>query len=209
MAACPNRSHSCWPPFHSDRNLTMSTISTSDFKNGMTIELSEGLFQLQEFQHVKPGKGGAFVRTTLKNVRTGAVVDKTFRAGEKVESAFIEKREKQYLYRDGEGFAVMDNETFEQLTVAPESMSDAANYITEGSSLVFLMYGDEIVGTDLPASVELEVTETEPGLQGDRVSGARKPATCETGLIVQVPLFVNVGERIKIDTRSGEYQTRA
>ncbi len=187
----------------------MSTISTSDFKNGMTIELSEGLFQLQEFQHVKPGKGGAFVRTTLKNVRTGAVVDKTFRAGEKVESAFIEKREKQYLYRDGEGFAVMDNETFEQLTVAPESMSDAANYITEGSSLVFLMYGDEIVGTDLPASVELEVTETEPGLQGDRVSGARKPATCETGLIVQVPLFVNVGERIKIDTRSGEYQTRA
>lgn len=209
MAIVPKCSHRYWPPTHPDRNLPMSTISTSDFKNGMTIELSEGLFQLQEFQHVKPGKGGAFVRTTLKNVRTGAVVDKTFRAGEKVESAFIEKREKQYLYRDGDGFAVMDNETFEQLTVSAESMSEAANYITEGSSLVFLMYGDEIVGTDMPASVELEVTETEPGLQGDRVSGARKPATCETGLIVQVPLFVNVGERIKIDTRSGEYQTRA
>ncbi len=187
----------------------MASISTSDFKNGMTMDLTDGLFQIQDFQHVKPGKGGAFVRTTLKNVRTGAVVDRTFRAGEKMESAFIEKRDQQYLYRDGDGFAVMDNETFEQLTVPESSMGDAANYITEGSTVTFLMYGDEIVGTDLPASVELEITETEPGLQGDRVSGARKPATLETGHVVQVPLFVGPGERIKVDTRTGEYQTRA
>ncbi len=187
----------------------MATISTNDFKNGMTIELSEGLFQIQSFQHVKPGKGGAFVRSTLRNVRTGAVVDRTFRAGEKMENAFIEKRDKQYLYRDGEGYAVMDNETFEQSTVSPEAMAEAANFITEGESVTFLMYGDEIVGTDLPASVELTISETEPGVQGDRVSGARKPATLETGLVVQVPLFVEQGSRIKVDTRTGEYQTRA
>ena len=187
----------------------MASISTNDFKNGMTVDLSDGLFQIQEFQHVKPGKGGAFVRSTLRNVRTGAVVDRTFRAGEKMESAFIEKREKQYLYRDGDGFAVMDSETFEQATVAPKVIGDAGSFITEGMQITFLMYGDEVIGTDLPSSVELEVTETEPGLQGDRVSGARKPATLETGLVVQVPLFVSEGERIKVDTRSGEYQTRA
>ncbi len=173
------------------------------------MELPEGLFQIQDFQHVKPGKGGAFVRTTLKNARTGAVVDKTFRAGEKVESAFIEKRDQQYLYRDGADFAVMDNETFEQLSVPASSMGDAGNYITEGATVTFLMYGDEIIGTDLPASVELTVTETDPGVQGDRVSGARKPATLETGLIIQVPLFIEPGQRIKVDTRTGEYQTRA
>lgn len=187
----------------------MATISTSDFKNGMTMELPEGLFQIQDFQHVKPGKGGAFVRTTLKNARTGAVIDRTFRAGEKVESAFIEKREQQYLYRDGTDFAVMDNETFEQSSVSIEAMGDAGNYITEGSSVTFLMYGDEIIGTDLPASVELTISDTDPGLQGDRVSGARKPATLETGLVIQVPLFVGPGERVKVDTRTGEYQTRA
>lgn len=187
----------------------MATISTSDFKNGMTMELPEGLFQIQDFQHVKPGKGGAFVRTTLKNSRTGAVVDKTFRAGEKVESAFIEKRDQQFLYRDGDDYAVMDNETFEQSTVPEATMGDAGNYIVEGSTVTFLMYGDEIIGTDLPASVELTITETEPGVQGDRVSGARKPATLETGLIIQVPLFVEPGGRVKVDTRTGEYQTRA
>ena len=187
----------------------MASMSTSDFKNGMHMELSDGLFQIQDFQHVKPGKGGAFVRTTLRNVRTGAVVDRTFRAGEKMESAFIEKREKQYLYRDGDGYAVMDTETFEQITVAADAMGEAANFVTEGQSVVFLMYGDEIIGTDLPASVELEITETEPGVQGDRVSGARKPATLETGLVIQVPLFVGPGERVKVDTRTGDYQTRA
>ncbi|MDH3292737.1 MAG: elongation factor P [Acidimicrobiia bacterium] len=187
----------------------MASISTNDFKNGMTVELADGLFQIQEFQHVKPGKGGAFVRSTLRNVRTGAVIDRTFRAGEKMESAYIEKRDKQYLYHDGDGFAVMDSETFEQTTVSPEAMAEAANYVAEGARITFLMYGDEIIGTDLPASVELTVTETEPGVQGDRVSGARKPATLETGLVVQVPLFVNEGDRIKVDTRTAEYQTRA
>ncbi len=187
----------------------MPNISTNDFKNGMSIELADGLFQIQEFQHVKPGKGGAFVRSTLRNLRSGAVIDRTFRAGEKMESAFIEKREQQFLYRDDVDFVVMDNETFEQLTVPEAVMGDAGKFLTEGSSIVLLMYGSEIVGTDLPASVELEVTDTEPGFQGDRVSGARKPATLETGLVIQVPLFVEVGGRVKVDTRSGEYLTRA
>jgi len=187
----------------------MPTISTADFKNGMAVEIPEGLCQILEFQHVKPGKGGAFVRTQLKNLRTGAVIDKTFRAGEKMNSAFIEKREQQFLYRDGADFIVMDNETFEQLTVPEAVMGTAGNYLTEGSTIVLLMFGDEIVGNDLPASVDLEVVETEPGIQGDRVSGARKPATLETGLVVQVPLFVEIGGRVKVDTRSGEYLTRA
>lgn len=187
----------------------MATVSTNDLRNGMTLELPEGLFQVVEFQHVKPGKGGAFVRTTLRNVRTGAVVDRTFRAAEKVERAHIDKREKQFLYRNGDDFVFMDNETFDQLEVPEKALGDAANYVTEGSGVTLLMFGDEIVGTDIPASVELNVTDTEPGIQGDRVSGARKPATLETGLVLQVPLFVNVGDRIKVDTRSGEYLTRA
>jgi elongation factor P len=184
-------------------------ISTNDFKNGMTLNLPEGLFQISEFQHVKPGKGGAFVRTTLKNVRTGAVVDRTFRAGEKVEQAVIEKREMQFLYREGDQYVFMDTTSYEQLYVGPESLGDAANYLIESSNAVLQLYGGEIVGVDLPASVELTIAETEPGVQGDRVSGARKPATLETGLVVQVPLFVNPGDRIKVDTRSGEYLTRA
>jgi elongation factor P len=184
-------------------------ISTNDFKNGMTLNLPEGLFQISEFQHVKPGKGGAYVRTTLKNVRTGAVVDRTFRAGEKVEQAVIEKREMQFLYREGDQYVFMDTTSYEQLYVGPESLGDAANYLIESSNAVLQLYGGEIVGVDLPASVELTIAETEPGVQGDRVSGARKPATLETGLVVQVPLFVNPGDRIKVDTRSGEYLTRA
>jgi elongation factor P len=184
-------------------------ITTNDLKNGMSLNLPEGLFQVVEFQHVKPGKGGAFVRTTLRNVRTGAVVDRTFRGAEKVEQAVIDKREMQFLYRDGDGFVFMDNATYDQITVSPEALADAAGYLIAGNTAMLQLYGDEIVGTELPASVELTVTDTEPGLQGDRVSGARKPATMETGLVVQVPLFVNVGEKLKIDTRSGEYLTRA
>ena len=187
----------------------MATVSTNDLRNGMTLELSEGLFQVVEFQHVKPGKGGAFVRTTLRNVRSGGVVDRTFRAAEKVERAHIDKREKQFLYRDGSDLVFMDNETFDQVNVPEASLGDAAGYLTEGASVTLQMFGDEIVGTDLPASVELTVADTEPGLQGDRVSGARKPATLETGLVIQVPLFVNVGDRVKVDTRSGDYLTRA
>ncbi|MGE3620039.1 MAG: elongation factor P [Acidimicrobiia bacterium] len=187
----------------------MPTVSTNDLKRGMTLALSEGLFQVVDFQHVKPGKGGAFVRTTLRNARSGAQLDRTFRADEKLEQAVIEKKEMQYLYRDGEDYVFMDSETYEQLQVGPSSLGDSASYVVDGSTVVLQMYGDEIVGTDLPAAVELSVSATEPGVQGDRVSGARKPATLETGLVVQVPLFVNEGDRIRVDTRSGEYITRA
>ena len=187
----------------------MPTITVNDLKNGMALDLDDGLFEVVEFQHVKPGKGGAFVRTTLKNVRSGAVVDRTFRGGEKVERAMIDKREMQFLYRAGEDYVFMDNTTYDQLNVGPEALGEAANYMVEGSAAVLQMYEVEIVGVDLPAAVELNITETEPGVQGDRVSGARKPATLETGLIVQVPLFVEPGDRIKVDTRSGEYLTRA
>ncbi|MGY6502300.1 MAG: elongation factor P [Acidimicrobiales bacterium] len=187
----------------------MAAISTNDLKNGMTLEIDGALFTVIEFQHVKPGKGGAFVRTKLKNARTGAVVDRTFRADEKVERAIIDKREMQYLYRDGTDFVFMDNSTYDQLHVAEETLGDAVGFMTESATAVLGMYGSEIVGVELPASVELTVTETEPGMQGDRVSGARKPATLETGLVVQVPLFVNIGDRLKVDTRSGEYLTRA
>jgi elongation factor P len=162
-----------------------------------------------EFQHVKPGKGGAFVRTKLKNYRTGAVLDRTFRADEKVPLAVIDKREMQFLYREGDDYVFMDNESYDQLHVAPTSLGDAVKYLKEGDSAILPMYKDEVVGVDLPAAVELEVTETEPGIQGDRVSGARKPAVLETGITVQVPLFVESGERIKVDTRTGEYLTRA
>jgi elongation factor P len=187
----------------------MPAITTNDIKNGMTLELDGGLFQIVEFQHVKPGKGHAFVRTTLKNVRTGAVVDRTFRAGEKVERAVIDKREMQFLYRDAGDYVFMDNTSYDQISVSPDQLGTAANYVVDGSTAILNMYGDEVVGTELPASVELAIAETEPGVQGDRVSGARKPATLETGLVVQVPLFVNPGDRIKVDTRSGEYLTRA
>lgn len=184
-------------------------LTTNDLKNGMTLNFPEGLFQVVEFQHVKPGKGGAFVRTTLKNVRTGAVIDRTFRAGEKVEQAVIDKREMQFLYRDGDDFVFMDNSSYEQQHVTPAALGNAASYIVDGSTVVLQTYGSEIVGVDLPASVELNVADTEPGVQGDRVSGARKPATLQTGLIVQVPLFINPGDRLRVDTRSGEYISKA
>ena len=184
-------------------------ITTNDLKNGMTLDLPEGLFQVVEFQHVKPGKGGAFVRTTLKNVRTGAVLERTYRAGERMERAIIDKADMQYLYNDGTDYVFMNNDTYEQLTVSPATLGDSAKYIVDGSTAVMLMYGDEVIGVDLPAAVELTITDTEPGLQGDRVSGAKKPATLETGLVVQVPLFIEPGERIKVDTRTGEFISRA
>jgi elongation factor P len=185
------------------------SISTNDLKNGMALNLPEGLMTVVEFQHVKPGKGGAFVRTKLKNVRSGAVLDRTFRADEKVALAVIDKRDMQFLYREGTDYVFMDNETYDQLHVADSNVGNAVNYLKEGDTAVLPMYKDEVIGVDLPAAVELEVRDTEPGIQGDRVSGARKPATLETGLVVQVPLFVNPGERIKVDTRTGEYLSRA
>ncbi len=184
-------------------------LSTNDLRNGMTLDLPEGLFSVVEFQHVKPGKGGAFVRTKLRNTRTKAVIERTFRADEKVEQAVIEKREMQYLYKDGAHYVFMDNTSYEQLSVEASSLGEAPSYLKEGDSAILQMYDGEIVDVDLPAAVELAVTETEPGIQGDRVSGARKPATLETGRVVQVPLFVNPGDRIKVDTRSCEYLTRA
>ncbi|HEX5945863.1 MAG TPA: elongation factor P [Acidimicrobiales bacterium] len=187
----------------------MAATTTNDLKTGMTLDLPEGLFQVVDFQHVKPGKGPAFVRTKLRNARSGGTLDKTFRADERVEQAVVDKRDMQFLYRDGTDYVFMDNTTYEQINVGPAVLGDATNYIVDGSTVVLQFYKDEIIGTDLPAAVELTVAETEPGIQGDRVSGARKPATLETGLVVQVPLFVNQGERIKVDTRSAEYLTRA
>jgi len=185
------------------------SISTNDLKNGMALALPEGLMTVVEFQHVKPGKGGAFVRTRLKNYRTGAVLDRTFRADEKVPLAVIDKREMQYLYREGAALVFMDSESYDQIHVDSESLGDAVRYLKEGDSAILPMYEGQVVGVELPAAVELKVTETEPGVQGDRVSGARKPATLETGLVVQVPLFIEPGETVKVDTRSGEYLARA
>jgi elongation factor P len=183
-------------------------LSTNDLRNGMSLDLPDGLYSVVEFQHVKPGKGGAFVRTKLRNVRTKAVVERTFRADEKVEQAVIDKREMQYLYRDQGQYVFMDNESYDQMHVDSSTLATAASYLKEGDSAILQMYDGEIVGVELPATVELTIAETEPGLQGDRVSGGRKPATLETGLVVQVPLFVNPGDRIRVDTRTGEYNTR-
>ena len=184
-------------------------VSTNDLKNGMSLDLPEGLFSVVEFQHVKPGKGGAFVRTKLKNVRSGAVIERTYRADEKLEQAIIDKRDMQFLYRDGTDYVFMDKTNYEQMQADPDTLGEAPNYLKEGDAVNLQMYNNEIVGVELPAAVELTVTETEPGMQGDRVSGARKPATLQTGHVVQVPLFVNIGDVIKVDTRSGEYLTRA
>jgi elongation factor P len=186
------------------------SVSTNDLKNGMALDLpAEGLVTVVEFQHVKPGKGGAFVRTKLKKVQSGAVLERTFRADEKVPLAMIDKREMQYLYREGNALVFMDTETYEQLHVDGGDLGSAVDYVKEGDSAVLHMYNGAVVAAELPAAVELTVTVTEPGVQGDRVSGARKPATLETGLVVQVPLFVEPGEKIKVDTRTGEYLARA
>jgi len=185
------------------------SVSSNDLKNGMALNLPEGLMTVVEFQHVKPGKGGAFVRTKLKNYRTGAVLDRTFRGDEKLPLALIDKREMQYLYREGTDYVFMDNETYDQLQVATGDLGTAVNYIKEGDSVILPVYDGRVVGVELPAAVELEIAEAEPGVQGDRVSGARKPATLETGLVVQVPLFIGPGEKIKVDTRTGEYLARA
>jgi len=184
-------------------------VSTNDLKNGMSLDLPEGLFSVVEFQHVKPGKGGAFVRTKLKNLRSGAVLERTYRADEKLDQAIIDKRAMQFLYADGDTYVFMDTADYEQLPAPRASLGSAANFLKEGDSALLQFFEGEIIGVDLPAAVELTVSRTEPGVQGDRVSGARKPAVLETGLTVQVPLFVNSGDKVKVDTRTGEYLTRA
>jgi elongation factor P len=186
----------------------MPAITTNDLKNGITLELDNGLFQVVEFQHVKPGKGGAFVRTKLRNLKTGNVFDRTFNAGVRVEQAILDKKDMQFLYKDGDEYVFMDTQSYDQMNVAPVALGDAADYMIEQMVAIIAMHNNDIVSVEIPASVELTIADTEPGLQGDRVSGARKPATLETGKVIQVPLFVNVGDRVKVDTRTGEYITR-
>ena len=184
-------------------------ISTNDVKPGMALRLDNGLFQIVEYQHVKPGKGKAFVRMKLKNVESGAVLDRTFRADEDVDRAIIEKTDHQYLYRDDLGFHFMDMETYSQFAVSGDLIADDQNFMTEGMTVVLVMHEGVPLGVDLPAAVELKVTESEPAVKGDRVSGATKQVTVETGLVVQVPLFIDTGDVIKVDTRSSDYLTRA
>jgi elongation factor P len=186
----------------------MPAITTNDLKNGITLELENGLFTVVEFQHVKPGQGGAFVRTKLRNLRNGNVFEKTFNAGIRVEQAILDKRDMQFLYKDGGEFVFMDTETYDQTNIAPVALGEAADYLIEQAMAIIAYHNGDIVTVEIPASVELVIADTEPGVQGDRVSGAKKPATLETGKVIQVPLFVNVGDKVKVDTRSGDYITR-
>lgn len=183
-------------------------ISSNDFRTGLTIEVDGDIYVVVDFQHVKPGKGSAFVRSKLKNLRTGAVIDKTFRAGEKVSRAHLERREMQYLYKEGNFFVFMDTETYEQFTLSEEHLGDNINFLKDNMNIYLLNYEGNIVGIELPNFVDLEVVATDPGIRGDTATGGTKPATLETGLIVQVPLFIEVGDVLKIDTRTGNYLER-
>ena len=185
------------------------TVSTNQFKNGIHIELEGGVWRIVEFQHVKPGKGGAFVRTKVKNVDTGSVVDKTFRAGEKFARVFTETKNVQYLYDDGSEVHFMDEETYEQFSLPHAELEDALPYMQPSSSVQMLVVGGKPSGVQLSGSVELVVTDTEPAVKGDTVSNVTKPATLETGAVVQVPMFVTAGDRIKVDPREGRYISRA
>jgi elongation factor P len=184
------------------------SVSTNDLKRGMTLELDGTLYQVVEFQHVKPGKGGAFVRTKLRNLKTGAVLERTFNAGVNVGLAIVQRTEMQYLYRDGTDFVFMDTSSYEQHSVPQEIVGDMANYLTEGATAIIPVHEGNALGVEMTASVVLRVVNTDPGVRGDRVSGALKPATLETGMVVQVPLFVEEGDLLKVDTRTGEYLTR-
>ena len=186
----------------------MPQISVNDLKNGITLELDDILFQVVEFQHVKPGKGGAFVRSKLRNVRTGAVIDRTFNAGIKVEQAIVDRQDMQYLYNDGTDYVFMNTSTYDQVAVPPVALGDAVDYLIEQMMAQISFYNGEIIGVEIAASVELEIAQTEPGLQGDRSSGGTKPATLETGKEIKVPLFVDIGDTVRVDTRTGEYMTR-
>jgi elongation factor P len=190
-------------------NWSITVATTNDLKNGMTLDIEGQLWTVVEFQHVKPGKGPAFVRTKLKQVMTGKVVDKTFNAGVKVEVAILEKREMNFLYKEGDDFVFMDNENFDQMTISSTTVGEAANFMLENTEAIVAIHEGNPLYIELPASVELTVTYTEPGLQGDRSSGGTKPATVETGIEVQVPLFIKQDEKILVDTRDGSYQGRA
>ncbi|OMH26062.1 elongation factor P [Tersicoccus phoenicis] len=182
--------------------------TTNDIKNGSVLNLEGNLWNVIEFQHVKPGKGGAFVRTKLRNVRTNKVVDKTFNAGTKMDFATVDRRDYQYLYQDGADFVFMDTSDYDQLTVAGEAVGDAANFMLESQTVQIALHEGEVLSIELPPSVVLEITYTEPGLQGDRSSAGTKPATVETGYEIQVPLFLETGTKVKVDTRTGDYLGR-
>jgi elongation factor P len=184
------------------------SVSTNDLKNGMTLDLDGVLFQVVEFQHVKPGKGGAFVRTKLRNTRTGAVVERTFNAGVKVGLAMVERKEMQYLYRDGDAFTFMDMDSYEQIPVPAEVVGSGANWLSEGATAQVSVHQGTPISVELPASVALTITKTQPAVKGDTKTNAMKPASLETGAEIQVPMFVAEGERVKVDTRSGAYIER-
>jgi elongation factor P len=183
--------------------------TTNDLKNGMTLNIDGQLWTVVDFQHVKPGKGGAFVRTKLKNVLSGKVVDRTFNAGVKVETASVDKRDMQYLYREGEDFVFMDTQDYDQPRIPAATVGDAANYLLEEQMAVVAFNNGVPLYVELPAAVELTITQTDPGVQGDRSTGGTKPATLETGAQIHVPLFITTGEKVKVDTRTGEYLGRA
>ena len=182
---------------------------TSDFRNGLIIKFKNDLYSIVEFQHVKPGKGGAFVRSTLKNLRTGRVLENTFRAGEKVETVRVERRKYQYLYSDGDSLVCMDNETYEQINIAKELISDGLKFLKESEEVEVLLNGSEIISIEIPIFINLKVVETEPGFKGDTATGAVKAAKLETGAQINVPLFINEGDILRVDTRTGEYVSRA
>ncbi len=183
-------------------------VSTSDFRNGLKIVLDGEPFVIREFQHVKPGKGGAFVRTKVKNLRTGQVLDRRFRAGERVELADVEERTMQYLYQDGDQYVFMDQDTYDQVHLDRSVLGDAVNFLKENIEVQVLFWNGKPINVELPAFIEATVTRTDPGVKGDTASGATKPATLETGAVVQVPLFIKEGETIRVDTRSGSYVER-
>lgn len=182
--------------------------TTADFKNGLTISFSNDIYQIVEFQHVKPGKGGAFVRTKLKSMTTGRVVDNTFRAGEKIDVVRVEAKRMQYLYREGDSLVFMDNETYEQIPLQASLAGDMLKFLKDGEEVKVLFHGTQPLGLELPFFIEYEIAQTEPGVKGDTVSGSGKPATIETGAVVQVPFFIEVGDIIRVDTRTGEYIER-
>jgi elongation factor P len=184
-------------------------ISTSDFRTGLTFEYEGDVVTLVEFQHVKPGKGAAFVRCKLRNMKSGTTVEKTFRPGEKFQKAMVERKEMQYLYKEDDNWTFMDTETYDQIPIGEGSLEDAPKYLKENMTTGILFYNGEVIGMDLPKQVELKVAATEPGIKGDTASGGSKPATLETGAVVQVPFFVNEGDVLIIDTRTGDYVSRA
>ncbi len=194
--------------FDGDQGRSLFMYTTSDIRRGLKIELDGKPFIVIEFLHVKPGKGGAFVRTKLKNMETGQVIDKTFRSGERLTPADLDEREMQFLYKDQDGYHFMDNNTYEQIFLTENQLGEAKNYLQDNLTIKVLFFNDKPIGIELPTTVSLRVERTDPGLRGDTATGGTKPATMETGLVVQVPLFINEGDLLKVDTRTGEYVER-